>query len=282
MRTTAPIVAVAMLLCLSVNLSAQEPAKQSGLRFVHIGNSHSQTFRLLDPLAKTAGHPQHQDDEISILGAPLWWNWDHPEQNKWKEKLGPDKPWDAILLLCWNTWSGNDRDLKDTALAPLFANEAYKANSKCQVLLYTIWPDANQDMANPPEVRSEAWTEKVADAVVKAHPNSPRPKVIPSSLLIRETGRLADRGEIPGMKTRFEVYTDGGHLATSGGTPCWSWSARCSTTNRRSTTPTRSSGTTPPGNPSPASSPRSSSHPKRPGRCAASCGTFYARIRRRV
>ena len=193
------------------------PAKPNpGLRFVHIGNSHSQTFRLLDPLAKTAGHPQHQDDEISILGAPLWWNWDHPEQNKWKERLGQGKPWDAMLLLCWNTWTGNDRDLKDTAIAPMFAGEAYKANPQCQVLLYTIWPDANQDMEKPPEVRSEAWTEKVADAVAKAYPNSPRPKVIPSSLLIREIGRLADHGEIPGMRTRFEVYTDGGHLSDIG------------------------------------------------------------------
>ena len=216
MRTPNLIALVTMLAGLCAGLSAQETAKPPGLRFVHIGNSHSQTFRLLDPLAKTAGHPQHKDDEISILGAPLWWNWDHPEQNKWKEKLGPDKPWDAILLLCWNAWSGDDRDLKDTAIAPLFAGEAYKANPKCQVLLYTIWPDANQDMANPPEVRSETWTEKVADAVAKAHPNAPRPKVIPSSLLIREIGRLADRGEIPGMKTRFEVYTDGGHLSNIG------------------------------------------------------------------
>ena len=195
---------------------AQEAGKQPGLRFVHIGNSHSQTCRLLDPLAKTTGHPQHQDDEISILGPPLWWNWDHPEQNNWKEKLGPDKPWDALLLLCWNNWTGNDKDLKDTAIAPMFAAEVYKANPQCQVLLYTIWPDANQDMQKPPEVRSEAWTEKVAEAMVKAHPKSPRPKVIPSSLLIREIGRLADRGEIPGMKTRFEVYSDGGHLSDIG------------------------------------------------------------------
>ena len=195
---------------------ARPEVRSTGLRFVHIGNSHSQTFRLLDPLAKTAGHPQHMDDEISILGAPLWWNWDHSEQNKWKEKLAADKPWDAMLLLCWNTWTGNERDQKDTAIAPLFAGEAYKANPQCQVLLYTIWPDANQDMEKPPEVRSETWTEKVAEAVAKAHPNSPPPKVILSSLLIREIGRLADRGEIPGMKTRFEVYSDGGHLSDVG------------------------------------------------------------------
>ena len=209
--------AVAVGLASGQDTGTAPPATPNpGLRFVHIGNSHSQTFRLLDPLAKAALHPKHQDDEISILGAPLWWNWDHPEQNRWKERLGPGKPWDAMLLLCWNTWTGNDRDLKDTAIAPMFAGEAYKANPQCQVLLYTIWPDANQDMEKPPEVRSEAWTEKVAEAVAKAHPHSPRPKVIPSSLLIREIGRLADRGEIPEMKTRFEVYTDGGHLSDIG------------------------------------------------------------------
>lgn len=219
-RTASLLLAAALCSAASPTDAAEDPAQlgkvNAGLRFVHVGNSHSNTFRLLDPLAKAAGHPQHADDEIYILGAPLWWNWDHPEQNKWKEKLGPDKPWDAMLLLCWNTWSGNERDLKDTAIAPLFAGEAYKANPRCQVLLYTIWPDANQDTANPPEVRSETWTEKVAEAVAKAYPNSPRPKVIPSSLLIREIGRLADRGEIPGMKTRFEVYTDGGHLSDIG------------------------------------------------------------------
>jgi len=109
-----------------------------------------------------------------------------------------------LLLLCW----GGDDDL----YAAKFAGEAYKANPRCQVLLYTIWPDANMDMAKPPEIRSETHTEKVAEAVAKAYPNSPRPKVIPSSLLIREIGRLADRGDVPGMKSKFEVYTDGGHL----------------------------------------------------------------------
>jgi hypothetical protein len=219
-RRNAMLMTLIFAVCGTV--SGAEPPSPSagplaaGLRFVHIGNSHSNTFRLLDPLAKAAGHPEHKDDEIFILGAPLWWNWDHPEQNEWKEKLGPGKPWDAMLLLCWNSWTGNDRDLRDTAMTPMFAGEAYKANPQCQVLLYTIWLDANQDMDKPPEVRSETWTEKVAEAVAKAYPNSPRPKVIPSSLLIREIGRLADRGEIPGMKTRFEVYSDGGHLSDIG------------------------------------------------------------------
>jgi hypothetical protein len=183
-------------------------SKHPGLRFIHVGNSHSNTLRYSYGLARAAGHPQHQDEEIYVLGAPLRWNWDHPEQNKWQQKLAADKAWDSLLLLCW----GGD----DDNYAAKFAGEAFQANPRCQVLLYTIWPDANVDMAKPPEIRSETHTEKVAEAVAKAFPNSLRPKVIPSSLLVREIGRLADRGEVPGMKSKFEVYTDGGHLSSIG------------------------------------------------------------------
>ena len=103
----------------------------------------------------------------------------------------------SARLLSW----GSD----DETYAPKFAAEAFEANPKCQVLVYTIWPDANMDWAQPPEIRTERHTEKVADAVAKAFPQALKPKVVPSSLLIREIGRLADRGEIPGMKSRFEV-----------------------------------------------------------------------------
>jgi hypothetical protein len=47
-----------------------------------IVNSHSNTFQLLDPLAKAAGHPDQMDDETYVFGAPLWWNWDHSEQRR--------------------------------------------------------------------------------------------------------------------------------------------------------------------------------------------------------
>lgn len=206
MKTRAQIVLLALWFGLCAELAADEPAENPGLSFISVGNSHANLLRLLDPLAKAAGHSQHRNDEIYILGAPLKWNWDHPD--KWEVKLAQDKPWDSLLLLSW----GGD----DETYAPKFAAEAFKANPKCQVLIYTIWPDANMDWEQPPEIRTEKHTENVANAVAAAFPQAPKPKVVPSSLLIREIGRLADRGEIPGMKSRFEVYSDGGHLSNLG------------------------------------------------------------------
>ena len=77
------------------------PDKADGVRVVHVGNSHSHALRFLEPLAWAAGHKKHKDGEINILGAPLRWNWDHPEQNKWPQTLAAGQSWDAITLLCW-------------------------------------------------------------------------------------------------------------------------------------------------------------------------------------
>jgi len=71
MRTKISIATVAILACLCVGQAADEPAKHPGLRFIHVGNSHSNTLRYSHGLAKAAGHPQHQDDEIYVLGSPL-------------------------------------------------------------------------------------------------------------------------------------------------------------------------------------------------------------------
>jgi hypothetical protein len=182
--------------------------KGDSLRVAHVGNSHSHALRFLEPLAWSVGHSGHKDGEVNILGAPLRWNWDHPEQNKWPQTLAADRKWDAITLL---SWAGDDE-----TYATKFAAEAFKGNPNCRVLIYTIWPDAQMDWENPPPVRTEAHGEKVGAAVEKAFPDRPKPRVIPSSLLIRELGRLADAGWIPGLANRFMLFSDGGHLSESG------------------------------------------------------------------
>jgi len=88
----------------SVPVQAAEQGVQDkgdGLWVMHVGNSHSHALRFLEPLAWAVRHRKHKDGDVNILGAPLRWNWDHPEQNKWSEKLGADKSWDAITLLAW-------------------------------------------------------------------------------------------------------------------------------------------------------------------------------------
>ena len=203
----------AAILLGTFHAAAQEAAPlpmdpSAGIRVVHVGNSHSHTLRFLDPLAWATGHPKHKNGEINILGAPLRWNWDHPQQNKWPQTLAADKSWDAITLLAWAS--------DDDTYAPKFAEEAFKGNPKCQVYIYTIWPDTYMDWENPPPIRTEVHTEQVAAMVEKTSPDRPKPRVIPSSLLIRELGRMADAGRLPGAANRYVLFSDGGHLGALG------------------------------------------------------------------
>jgi hypothetical protein len=196
---------------LALQSAAGEPAaadKGDGVKVVHVGNSHSHALRFLEPLAWAAGHTKHKDGEINILGAPLRWNYDHPQQNKWQELLAPDKTWDAITLLSWAS--------DDENYAVKFAAEFYKGSPKGQVFIYTIWPDTYMDWENPDPIRREAHTEKVAAAVQAAFPDKPKPRVIPSSQMIRELGRMADAGRLPGVANRYALFSDGGHLSKAG------------------------------------------------------------------
>ncbi len=204
----AAIAALALGWLAPTQAAERPPDRGDGLRVVHVGNSHSHALRFLEPLAWAVGHARHKDGEINILGAPLRWNWDHPEQNRWPKTLDPATPWDAITLLCW---AGDDE-----VYAPKFAAEAFKGNPRCQVFLYTIWPDTYMDWENPSPIRTEAHTEKVAAALEKAFPDKPKPRVIPSSLLIRELGRMADAGRLPGVANRYVLFSDGGHLSEVG------------------------------------------------------------------
>lgn len=197
-------VSVGLLAC-ALHATADTNA---GLRVMHVGNSHSHALRFLEPLAWATGHPQHRNGEINILGAPLRWNWDHPEQNKWQQTLDATNRWDAITLLAW----ADD----DALYAPKFAEQALKGNPRCQVYIYTIWPDTYMNWEKPSPIRTESHTEKVAEAVAKAFPDAPKPRIIPSSLLLRELGHFADAGQLPGVANRFALFSDGGHLSEPG------------------------------------------------------------------
>ena len=205
---TAPSIVFVAGQCVVAAEPAAPPARNDGLSVVHVGNSHSHPLRLLVPLNRQVGHAGFKEGHVNILGASLGCNWEHPEQNKWPTTLAATNKWDAITLLSW--------DNGDNKFAPRFAGEVYKANPKCQVYIYTIWPDADMSHDNPPPVRALAHGEAAAAAVAAAFPNAPMPRVIPSSLLIRELGRLADRGELPHIASRFALYMDGGHLSDYG------------------------------------------------------------------
>jgi hypothetical protein len=51
----------------------------------------------------------------------------------------------------------------------------------------------------------------ILDFIAKA-----KPRVIPSSLLMRELGRMADAGGLPAVANRYALFSDGGHLSKAG------------------------------------------------------------------
>jgi|GEM_PF-1208473 len=190
------------------------PSETPGaLRVLNVGNSHSHYLRIIKTLAQQTGHTGYVDGELNILGASLHYIWDNgvekdQERTKFAKFLAPGTKWDALTLLSW--------DSGDEKYALNYVAEVYKENPKCQVYIYTIWPDIGMDFDNPPLTRTEAHSEAVAAAIAKAFPDAPKPRVIPSSLLIREIGRLAERGELPGVENRSAMTSDGGHLSAFG------------------------------------------------------------------
>ena len=94
--------------------------------------------------------------------------------------------------------------------APKFAAEAFKLNPKCQVFIYGNWPVLTDNFEKPVYERTEAHIETVGAAVDKAFPDAPKTRMMPASRIIRELGRMADQGELPGVASRFELYADGG------------------------------------------------------------------------
>jgi len=185
-----------------------------GLRVYHIGNSHTDSLRnTLMPLAVAAGHSNHFFSTSIILGAPLRWIRDHDKdcrERPWSEGLAPANAWDAATLQCY----ASDED--DIAAAVHFAGLLLRGNPKCRILIYTIWPGADDDWEAPKHERTEARSELYAAAIAKAFPDAPAPRVAPTSLVMRELGRLADAGELPGVPSRFALLSDGGHLAAAG------------------------------------------------------------------
>ena len=195
---------------------AGNPAATQGLNVLIIGHSLTHCLRALEPLAPMVGHSKHKQMLYTHLGAGIAYHY-QTETNQWtplswrKVYFGPDKKWDALVM------SARDANWKDPKLlssdeeyAPKFAAEAFKGNPRCQVFIYGNWPEV-AFLDSPPFGNTEAHIERVAAAVDKAFPDAPKTRLMPCSLVMRELGRMADRGELPGVASRFELFDDSIH-----------------------------------------------------------------------
>ena len=198
-------------------LWCQEPApaiapataeiKTEGLRVVCIGNSQTHAQQRQAMLSPLIGHPGYQHTDVSILGTSARGNYKTPGNNKWPEKFAKNGPFDVIIV-----FSREDKSFENNIYAAKWLEEALKTNPRCQMLIQQSGPDVAQDWTNPPWERSMANAEWIAAAVAAAHPNAPKPRIIPESLLRCELGRLADLGQLPGVASHYELMGDGGHM----------------------------------------------------------------------
>jgi hypothetical protein len=192
------------------------PGDSSGRNVLIIGHSLTHCLRGLEPLAPMVGHPAHKQMLYTFLGAGIAYHY-QTETNPWtpvswcKLYFGPDKKWDALIMSARDAnWKGPQFVSSDEEYAPKFAAEAFKSNPRCQIFIYGNWPEV-AFLDNPPFGNTEAHVERVGAAVDKAFPHSPKTRLMPCSLLMRELGRMADRGELPGVASRFELFADGAH-----------------------------------------------------------------------
>lgn len=188
----------------------------NALKIYHVGNSFTlqQEQRwVIQELAKSVGH-EHSYDMSCICGAPIGWIWQHPPADAWEgsdfRKALPNKKYDALILQHYD-WSVAD----DIKYGSKFYELALKGNPQCRLYIFNIWPNINQ-WENPPSIRTINHTEAVAEGITKLFPNSKKVLVIPAGSIIVKLGNMADKGLIPGVKSKKDLFVDNGHLSEIG------------------------------------------------------------------
>jgi hypothetical protein len=203
------------------NAPAAEPpgtlVNNDGSTVLIIGHSLTHCLRALEPLAPMVRHSAHKQELYTILGAGIAYHY-QMETNPWtpvswrKLYFSPGKKWDALIMSARDAhWKGPKEISSDEEYAPKFAAEAFKGNPQCQVFIYGNWPSVTDDFDKPSFAYTDEYIERVGAAVNKAFPNAPKARIMPCMRMVRELARLADRGELPGVASRFALFTDDVH-----------------------------------------------------------------------
>ena len=190
--------------------SAGHSVNTRGLNVLIIGHSLTHCLRALEPFAAMVGHSKHRQALYT----------DSRRRNPIPLSNG-NQSMDARIVA--QALLGSRQEMgcvdyeatrnvgSDEEYAPKFAAEAFKTNPQCQIFIYGNWPTPQESFEKPSLGRSEAHIEHVGAAIDKAFPHAPKTRMMPCSLVVRELGRLADRGELPGVASHFELFSDGDH-----------------------------------------------------------------------
>lgn len=199
-----------------------------------IGNSLTDgvAYGNLEALAEANGE-QHDWGRHMIPGAPLDWNWDHPNDCISQDPYGcyqtalSNYSWDAVSLQPF------DRLLNsDVEYATNFINLAKAQNSNVQIFIYGRWPHAtkrddfstwfDKDYTGSWDGTNETrdFLETLVDRLRQDHTDIPPVKLMPISEVMYLLDQRMKAGQIPGYSSVFQVYKDGWHMDNVGNFIC--------------------------------------------------------------
>lgn len=189
-----------------------------------VGNSVSDGVRYdtLKNIAEGAGKT-HTWGRHMIPGAPLEWNWNHPDNAITNPPFGGYQP--ALTQYAWKSLSLQpyDRSLSvDLDYGSRFMDLALATNPDTQVYIFAFYPRLNQGdwegqwLADSSVNTSRAFFQSLADALTAAHPLAKPVKQFPVGEVLYRLKQQIDAGEIAGLNSIVDLYEDNVHLTPKG------------------------------------------------------------------
>lgn len=204
----------------------------------HIGNSLTDTLDgWLQPLMQSAGY-KHRFHRFTIPGAPTDWLWDHPGSG-----FGDTQFREAFLVRAPLTdvftqpFEGHNRSIANEAEhSSLFFAEARKHSPEVQPWLYSQWPKldakgnwsdatgSNKGLPGVAPVNGD-WTvaaenhlryfEAVRERIQQTWDGKPV-RIVPTARAMAAAKKAIAAGQVPGVTSFDEFFSDGLHLSPKG------------------------------------------------------------------
>lgn len=196
-----------------------------GMKVMAIGHSlvnHDLPY-CLDHLAKNAKKKGHVTDQQVTNGAPLKWNWLHPDKAEGvngKISLSKKK-YDMLILTTASPIQQHIKWSKPEKYGELFSKIALKKSKSCQIYFYLTWPTHEAK-----EWKQKGWLselkedrkqlEGLAKNLQKKLKARKKVKIIPASLAILKLKESINKGKVSGLKSINDIFKDEIHMNNVG------------------------------------------------------------------
>jgi hypothetical protein len=197
---------------------------------MHIGHSlmEKEMPLFVKTLADEAKIPHSYSYQL-IIGSPLTYQWDignfgeEEQKSKGRQGVGARAAlatgkFDA-LVMCDATPVLTHLKWGSLESAPKFYELALRSNPRTRVYLYHFWPSLSVPDYNAAFAEELKAYETIADTMTQTHaakfPGG-RVLIVPAGAAIVELKRRIEAGQVPGISSIREIYSDDIHLTSKG------------------------------------------------------------------